>query len=99
MSEVLPRRTAPSARGRPSGDTVRAALARGSIRGPLRLLGPGFVAAVAYVDPGNFATNISAGARYGYLLLWVIVAANFMAVIVQYLSSKLGLVTGQSLPE
>jgi manganese transport protein len=57
------------------------------------------VAAVAYVDPGNFATNISGGALYGYLLLWVVVAANLMAVIVQYLSSKAGLVTGRSLPE
>src|SRR3954447_15463997 len=63
------------------------------------LLGPAFVAAIAYVDPGNVATNISAGARYGYLLVWVIVAANLMAVIVQYLSSKLRLVTGHSLPE
>ncbi len=80
-------------------ESVRGALGRGRIRGPLRLLGPGFVAAVAYVDPGNFATNISGGARYGYLLLWVIVAANLMAVVVQYLSSKVGLVTGRSLPE
>ncbi|HET7030027.1 MAG TPA: Nramp family divalent metal transporter [Candidatus Limnocylindrales bacterium] len=87
--------------GRPRSrrDGLSAVLARGRIRGPLGLLGPGFVAAIAYVDPGNFATNISAGARYGYLLLWVIVAANLMAVLVQYLSSKLGLVTGRSLPE
>jgi len=63
------------------------------------LLGPAFVAAIAYVDPGNVASNISAGARYGYLLVWVIVAANLMAVLVQYLSAKLGLVTGTSLPE
>lgn len=63
------------------------------------LLGPAFVAAIAYVDPGNVASNISAGARYGYLLVWVIVAANLMAVLVQYLSAKLGLVTGMSLPE
>ncbi|MEA2520183.1 MAG: manganese transport protein [Chloroflexota bacterium] len=65
----------------------------------MRLLGPGFVAAIAYVDPGNFATNIAAGSRYGYALVWVIVAANLMAVLVQYLSTKLGLVTGKSLPE
>lgn len=65
----------------------------------LRLLGPAFVAAIAYVDPGNVAANLSAGANYGYLLLWVLVAANAMAVIVQYLSAKLGLVTGKSLPE
>jgi manganese transport protein len=63
------------------------------------LLGPAFVAAIAYVDPGNVAANLSAGADYGYLLVWVLVVANAMAVIVQYLSAKLGLVTGQSLPE
>jgi manganese transport protein len=63
------------------------------------LLGPAFVAAIAYVDPGNVAANVSAGAEYGYLLLWVIMLANAMAALVQYLSAKLGLVTGQSLPE
>lgn len=63
------------------------------------LWGPAFVAAVAYVDPGNVAANLTAGARYGYLLLWVLVVANSVAVVVQYLSAKLGLVTGQSLPE
>lgn len=68
-------------------------------RGLLRLLGPAFVAAIAYVDPGNVAANLSAGAKYGYLLIWVLVLANAMAVIVQYLSAKLGLVTGRSLPE
>ncbi|WP_051274583.1 Nramp family divalent metal transporter [Cellulomonas sp. URHD0024] len=62
------------------------------------LLGPAFVAAIAYVDPGNVAANLTAGARYGYLLLWVLVVANAMAVLVQYQSAKLGLVTGQSLP-
>ncbi|MDR0849372.1 MAG: Nramp family divalent metal transporter [Propionibacteriaceae bacterium] len=64
-----------------------------------RLLGPAFVAAVAYVDPGNVAANLSAGARYGYLLVWVLVLANLMSVLVQYLSAKLGLATGQSLPD
>jgi manganese transport protein len=63
------------------------------------LLGPAFVAAVAYVDPGNFAANFSAGSQYGYMLLWVLVVANIMASLVQYLSAKVGLVTGQSLPE
>ncbi|MDN6604697.1 Nramp family divalent metal transporter [Brevibacterium sp.] len=62
------------------------------------LLGPAFVAAIAYVDPGNVAANLTAGADYGYLLVWVLVAANLVAVLVQYLSSKLGLVSGQSLP-
>lgn len=63
------------------------------------LLGPAFVAAIAYVDPGNVAANVSAGAQFGFLLLWVIVLANVMAGLVQYLSAKLGLVTGRSLPE
>jgi manganese transport protein len=63
------------------------------------LVGPAFVAAIAYVDPGNFATNFTAGAEYGYLLLWVIVLANGMAMFVQSLSAKLGLASGRSLPE
>jgi manganese transport protein len=75
------------------------AAVRATRRRRLALFGPAFVAAIAYVDPGNFATNVSAGARYGYLLLWVIVSANFMAMFVQSLSAKLGLATGASLPE
>jgi manganese transport protein len=71
---------------------------RTGIRGVM-LLGPAFVAAIAYVDPGNVAANLSAGARYGYLLVWVLVVANLMAGLIQYQSAKLGLVTGQSLPE
>lgn len=63
------------------------------------LLGPAFVAAIAYVDPGNVAANVSAGAQFGYLLLWVVITANAMAGLVQYLSAKLGLVSGHSLPE
>ncbi|MGV0993714.1 MAG: Nramp family divalent metal transporter [Mycobacterium sp.] len=63
------------------------------------LLGPAFVAAIAYVDPGNIAANVSAGSAFGFLLVWVIVAANAMAGLVQYLSAKLGLVTGSTLPE
>lgn len=63
------------------------------------LLGPAFVAAIAYVDPGNVAANVSAGAQFGFLLLWVIVLANVMAGLVQYLSAKLGLVSGRTLPE
>jgi len=61
------------------------------------LLGPAFVAAVAYVDPGNVATNVTAGSQLGYTLVWVVVLANVMAVLVQYLSAKLGMVTGRSL--
>src|SRR6478752_7495175 len=63
-----------------------------------RLLGPAFVAAVAYVDPGNVATNTAAGAEFGYLLLWVLVGATAMAGLVQYLSAKAGWLTGESLP-
>ena len=72
---------------------------RGRFRGRIALLGPAFVAAVAYIDPGNFATNIAGGAGYGYLLVWVIVAANLMAMLVQYLSAKTGIATGRNLPE
>jgi manganese transport protein len=63
------------------------------------MLGPAFVAAVAYVDPGNFATNISGGAKFGYLLLWVILAANLLAMLIQNLSGKMGIATGHNLPE
>ncbi len=63
------------------------------------MLGPAFVAAIAYVDPGNVAANLTSGAKFGYLLVWVLVAANLMAMMVQYQSAKLGLVTGKSLPE
>jgi manganese transport protein len=65
----------------------------------LVLLGPAFVAAIAYVDPGNVAANLTGGARYGYLLVWVLVAANLMAVLIQYQSAKLGLVSGRTMPE
>lgn len=63
------------------------------------MLGPAFVAAVAYVDPGNVAANITSGARYGYVLVWVLVLANMMSVLIQYQSAKLGVVTGRSLPD
>ena len=65
----------------------------------LWLLGPALVAGVAYLDPGNVASNMTAGASYGYLLVWVVVAGNVMAWLIQYLSAKLGVVTGKSLPE
>jgi manganese transport protein len=78
----------PGAAGRPA-----------AARGRARLLGPAFVAAVAYVDPGNFATNFTAGARFGYALAWVVVLANLMAMLVQYLSAKVGVATGRDLPE
>ena len=69
------------------------------VRGPLPLFGPAFVAAIAYIDPGNFATNITAGSRFGYLLVWVVVVSNLMAMLIQYLSAKAGVATGRSLPE
>jgi manganese transport protein len=72
---------------------------RSTPRSTLLLLGPAFVAAIAYVDPGNVAANLTAGARYGYLLLWVLILANLIAVLVQYQSAKVGIVTGRSLPE
>jgi len=81
----------------PSGlDTL---LAKGRLRATLGMLGPAFVAAIAYVDPGNFATNIAGGAQFGYLLLWVVLVANLMAMLIQYLSAKLGIVTDANLPE
>jgi manganese transport protein len=78
---------------------LRQLRSRGKVRGVVAMLGPAFVAAVAYIDPGNFATNIAGGAKYGYMLLWVIVAANLMAMLVQYLSAKTGIATGKNLPE
>jgi manganese transport protein len=65
----------------------------------LPFLGPAFVASVAYIDPGNFATNIAGGSKFGYTLVWVIVAANLMAMLIQTLSAKLGIATGRNLPE
>ncbi|MHA7220725.1 Nramp family divalent metal transporter [Arthrobacter sp. RHLT1-20] len=82
-----------------SAPGVRPGKKPGARRALLGLLGPAFVASIAYVDPGNVAANLTAGAQYGYLLVWVLVAANVMAVLVQYQSAKLGIVTGKSLPE
>jgi manganese transport protein len=83
----------------PGPSALEQLLARGRLRSTLAMLGPAFVAAIAYVDPGNFATNVQGGAQFGYALLWVVLAANVMAMLVQYLSAKLGIVTGRSLPE
>src|SRR5215204_1020872 len=88
------------------GETATARAAHASLRGERKglralwpFLGPAFVAAVAYVDPGNFATNISGGAQFGYLLLWVILTSNLMAMLIQSMSAKLGIATGKNLPE
>jgi manganese transport protein len=83
----------------PAPSALERLRARGRVRTTLTLLGPAFVAAIAYVDPGNFATNIAGGAKYGYLLLWVILAANLMAMLIQTLSAKVGIATGKNLPE
>ena len=72
---------------------------RRGLRAVIPFLGPAFIACVAYVDPGNFATNVAAGAQFGYALGWVVLTANLMAMLVQSLSAKLGIATGKSLPE
>ena len=84
---------------RDTDPTVGELRAAGGVRNRLIFFGPAFVAAIAYVDPGNFATNFSAGAQFGYLLLWVIIGANLLAMLIQTLSAKLGLATGRNLPE
>src|ERR1043165_267232 len=88
------------------GEAAVAEAARRSLDGDARgihriwpFLGPAFIAAVAYVDPGNFATNIAGGAKFGYLLLWVILSANLIAMLVQTQSAKLGIATGKNLAE
>jgi manganese transport protein len=82
-----------------AGTPLERLLARGRWRAMLAMLGPAFVASVAYVDPGNFATNITAGAKYGYGLMWVVLLANLIAMLIQYLSAKLGIATDRNLPE
>jgi len=102
MEEVTPRTDiegASVALFEPSSIDFRRLMAKGKRRAMLTMLGPAFVASIAYVDPGNFATNVSGGAQFGYLLLWVVLAANLMAIIVQYLSAKLGIATNRNLPE
>jgi manganese transport protein len=83
----------------PTASQLQQARSRGRLRGALAVLGPAFVACIAYVDPGNFATNIAGGAQFGYLLLWVLLAANLMAMLIQNLSAKIGIATGKNLPE
>ena len=113
MERARPREDAPTsdeiiagAEGVLPGETATARAAHASLRGERKglralwpFLGPAFVAAVAYVDPGNFATNISGGAQFGYMLLWVILCSNLMAMLIQSMSAKLGIATGKNLPE
>lgn len=93
-NKVVNRKTVTAARRVLDGRSQKGRLAR-----LLPFLGPAFVASVAYIDPGNVATNIQAGAQFGYMLLWVIMASNFMAMMIQALSAKLGIATGQNLAE
>src|ERR671922_1675503 len=72
---------------------------RGDRKSIWPFLGPAFIACVAYMDPGNFATNIAGGSKFGFTLVWVIVASNLMAMLIQTLSAKLGIATGRNLPE
>jgi manganese transport protein len=92
---VVPRTIRPA----PLRDRGARALEASSRFRLLPFLGPAFIACVAYIDPGNFATNIAGGSRYGYTLVWVIVASNLMAMLVQTLSAKLGIATGRNLAE
>ncbi|MBO0790860.1 MAG: Nramp family divalent metal transporter, partial [Ktedonobacteraceae bacterium] len=84
---------------RAAGEVLSGKTQKGRLRRLLPFLGPAFIACVAYIDPGNFATNIQGGASFGYMLLWVIVASNLMAMLIQTLSAKLGIATGFNLAE
>src|SRR6202042_1896005 len=103
---VRPRHVLTSGGGASAGDARMLAAAeralsgeRRGVRAVLPFLGPAFIAAVAYIDPGNFATNMAGGSQFGYMLLWVVLAANLMAMLIQSMSAKLGIATGRSLPE
>ena len=96
MSQAIAQRTTMTDRTRLAGRDAIAGRQRGR-RAWLPFAGPAIIASIAYVDPGNFATNIQAGARHGYLLLWVVVLANLIAMLFQALSARIGIVTGQSL--
>ncbi|HZR73835.1 Nramp family divalent metal transporter [Bradyrhizobium sp.] len=98
MTEIVARRESLSDRTISSARQVLAGQ-RGGLRGYLAFVGPAVIASIAYMDPGNFATNIQAGAKYGYTLLWVVLAANMIAMLFQALSAKLGIVTGRNLAE
>ena len=99
MSDTLSAKTNLSAKTTAAIHDIVAGRARAHPLNMLVFAGPAVIASIAYMDPGNFATNIQAGARYGYALLWVVVAANLMAMMAQALSAKLGIVTGRNLAE
>ena len=98
MTEIVAPRESLSDRTVSAGRQVLAGQ-RGGLRASLAFAGPAVIASIAYMDPGNFATNIQAGAKYGYTLLWVVLAANLIAMLFQALSAKLGIVTGRNLAE
>jgi manganese transport protein len=88
-----------SATARSAAEVLSGDSSKGFFKRLLPFMGPAFIASVAYMDPGNFATNIQGGAKFGYLLLWVVVASNLMAMLIQALSAKLGIATGKNLAE
>ena len=98
MTETTPPRWSPSERTVTTAREVLSGRARGW-RSYLAFAGPAVIASIAYMDPGNFATNIQGGAKYGYELLWVVLLANVIAMLFQALSAKLGIVTGKNLAE
>ncbi len=98
ISEALPKKESLTERTVSAGRQVLAGQ-RSGVRGYLAFVGPAVIVSIAYQDPGNFATNIQAGAKYGYGLLWVVLLANLIAMLFQALSAKLGIVTGRNLAE
>src|SRR5271156_5784928 len=98
ISEALPKKETLTGR---TVSATRQVLSsrRGGVRSYLAFVGPAVIVSIAYMDPGNFATNIQAGAKYGYGLLWVVLLANLIAMLFQALSAKLGIVTGRNLAE
>src|SRR6516162_4986241 len=97
-AEAMQKQTSLSQRAVSSARALLGGQHRG-MRAYLAFVGPAMVASIAYMDPGNFATNIQAGAKYGYTLLWVVLLANLIAMLFQALSAKLGIVTGKNLAE
>src|SRR6202022_2445552 len=98
ISEALPKKESLTERTVSAGRPLLAGQ-RSGVRGYLAFVGPAVIVSIAYMDPGNFATNIQAGAKYGYGLLWVVLLANVIAMLFQGLSAKLGIVTGKNLAE